>query len=77
MLNDWLCTCGHLAEDHDFDQVAFRSTACLLREDQTEDQGDYIKHTFNYVDDCGEFEPISNLEYLELKTNETNIIDSK
>jgi hypothetical protein len=67
-LANWPCTnCRHLAEEHDFDQVAQKYTACLVKSDLTTDVGDYVKHEVNYVDYCDGFEPISNLEYLEMK----------
>lgn len=61
--SDWPCTCGHLAKQHDFDQIAFIHTACLVRGPNVEMAGAH------WEDDCGQFDPIDNLTYVEFKAN--------
>lgn len=56
---DWPCTCGHLNSDHAAPPFQDRvSRVCSIRE-ETEPNP--------YVDECFSFDPISNLEYLEMK----------
>lgn len=60
-----VCTCGHLLSNHDFDQVAQKHTACLVRGDVVQ----YWEDGAKYADFCGEFTPdnLRSLEYLEKK----------
>lgn len=68
---NWPCICGHIMENHDFDQVAQIYTACFVRSHITEDVGEYLKHhQFGYADDCGQFEHIPTLDWIERKYEE-------
>lgn len=69
--NDFPCLCGHLAKDHDFDQKEFKTIACLKRDFKRVHYPIYgdPRRIELFADDCGQFEPISNLEYLERLIN--------
>lgn len=54
---DWPCRCGHTIKDH-IASRHFNIIFCKVK--RVEDGG--------WLDTCEDFTPISNLEYLEMKT---------
>lgn len=71
---DWPCKCNHTYEDHG---VAFGHTPtrkpCLVTASGIRSEYS-LRPQDPYIDECEDFDPVSNLEYLESKHG-TNLAD--